>query len=508
MSCLEISYSSIPLSGYHSQHHIEPRTKISIFSLLNPEPIQTFPEVDTPSAVSQTPPSPVTSYRDCRVLDLSGYERKDHTRRISKSYRKSPYPTQHERARQSRRTSARLAGTTTIIAGKRLGESSKGVWISLDTHLNNAELEREARRCRAEWRKDQAKRVEAPRPAHHSQPEIKALALWLADVLCDTFLDEQTESGTCVLKELGAEIKSLLSSCINPSTSTLFLALFYMRKLFSDHLHLRGYSALHRAQVLFRAFCLALMLAFKWLDDYTHCVRTNVAETDEEFWRQKRANPKKYRTCWADFMSMSVSEVKSTELCALTLLDWNISVSTSDWFFWLEDLRIHTIAPSGRSICTIVAALIYTAQLELQRKSPEAPFLNPSRQSSPTRSLEPLRRLESALLVGISTVSWTVPPDVALEESPVGITDSELCPTVVVTSAPVQLNPWQTYQLSALEDCLPPSPLSQNPYYCPADFNSILPSAQNSMLPSHNSTSTPIFLDPWRVYDFKSSVYL
>lgn len=207
-------------------------------------------------------------------------------------------------------------------------------------------------------------------------------------------------------------------------------------------------------------------------------------------------------------MSMSVSEVKSTELCALTLLDWNISVSTSDWFFWLEDLRIHTIAPSGRSICTIVAALIYTAQLELQRKSPEAPFLNPSRQSSPTRSLEPLRRLESALLVGISTVSWTVPPDVALEESPVGITDSELCPTVVVTSAPVQLNPWQTYQLSALEDCLPPSPLSQNPYYCPADFNSILPSAQNSMLPSHNSTSTPIFLDPWRVYDFKSSVYL
>ncbi|KAJ3934238.1 MAG: hypothetical protein NXY57DRAFT_710851 [Lentinula lateritia] len=507
MSCLEIAYSSISLSGYHSQHHIEPRTKISIFSLLNPEPIQIFPEVDIPSTVSQTP-SPVPSYRDCRVLDLSGYERKDHARRISKSYRKSPYPTQHQRARRSRRTSACLDRGTNIIAGKRLGESSKGVWITLDTHLSNPDLEREARQCRAEWRKDQANRVEAPRPAHHSQPEIKALALWLADVLCDTFLDEQTESGTRLLKELGAEIKSLLSSCINPSTSTLFLALFYMRKLFSDHLHLRGYSALHCAQVLFRAFCLALMLAFKWLDDYTHSVRSNVAETDEEFWKQKRANPKKYRTCWADFMSMSVSEVKSTEVCALTLLDWNISVSTSDWFFWLEDLRIHTIAPSGRSICPIVAALIYTAQLEVQSKSPDAPFLNPSPQISPTRSLEPLRRLESALLVGISTGSWTVPPDVALEESPVGITHSETCPTVAVNSALVQIYPWQTYHSSALENCFPPSQLSQNPYCCPTDLNYILPSAQNSMLPSYNSTSTPIFLDPWRVYDFKSSVYL
>ncbi|KAJ3990278.1 hypothetical protein F5890DRAFT_450914 [Lentinula detonsa] len=517
MSCLELSYPTcIPLSDY-PQPQTESRTKISIISLLNPEPVHPLSTgVDIPSVTSHIPGASVHACRDCSILELSGYERnghKGHSRRVSKSYRKSksPYPVQHERARQSRRTSVRFAGNIDNIADKPKRKSSKGVRISLDAHLDNADLEENARRCRAEWLKNQPKRVEVPRPVHHTQPEIKVLALWLADVLCDTFLDEQAGSSgkQLVLQEIAAELRSLMNSCINPPNSMLFLALFYMRKLFSNRLNLRAFSDLHRAQVVFRAFCLSLMFAFKWLDDYTHSVGSCIPDANEEFWRVKRADPKKYRTCWADFMAMSVTEIQTAELCALKMLDWNISVSAPDWYFWLEDLRLHTHAQSTKSGYTTVAMLISAAQLELRRNSPDAPFMS-LRQHAFTSSPENLRRLERALLVGISVVPCTILPRNPLEECSI-IHTAELRPfedEIVHRPPPTKSvgyapgNHLATYQWN-LEGC---SPRSQNTDFRAKDDNPFAVITQNP-LPSH-STLTPIFLNPWHVYDFKSSVYL
>ncbi|KAJ4472212.1 hypothetical protein J3R30DRAFT_3709660 [Lentinula aciculospora] len=502
MSCLEVSYSNYAPSSDYTQHRTEPRTKISIFSLLNPTPVHAFDRnSDISSVVSPIPRPSASSRRDCSLLEVSGYEPQGCTRRITKSYRKSPYPAQHERARQNRRASARLTESDNAMSNKRKRKPSKGIRISLDGHLDNADLEKEARRCRVEWLQDQANRVEAPRPVQHSQSEIKVLALWLADVLSDTFLDEQIGSGRMlVLQELRTELKALLSSCINPPTSILFLALFYMRKLFLDRF-IRGHSDLHRVRVVFRGFCLALMFAFKWLDDYTHSVGSNVSKTNVEFWRRKRANPKKYRTCWADFMTMSVGEVKNAELFALKVLDWNISVSTSDWFFWLEDLRTHTIAHSAKSGYTIIAGLISAAQLELRRKSPDAPFISPARQNASTSSLESLRRLESALLVGVPVISY-------MEETPVMNTrsaelhsfeDEVVQRTMNIAGCTsLQSYPWTTSQFANLEGC---SPLSQSSDCRTTDYNSYMENDSSLNL-------TPIFLDPWRVYDFKSAIYL
>ncbi|KAJ3788833.1 hypothetical protein GGU10DRAFT_345123 [Lentinula aff. detonsa] len=300
-----------------------------------------------------------------------------------------------------------------------------------------------------------------------------------------------------------------MNSCINPPNSMLFLALFYMRKLFSNRLNVRAFSDLHRAQVVFRAFCLSLMFAFKWLDDYTHSVGSSIPDANEEFWRVKRADPKKYRTCWADFMAMSVTEIQTAELCALKMLDWNISVSAPDWYFWLEDLRLHTHAQSTKSGYTTVAMLISAAQLELRRNSPDAPFMS-LRQQAFTSSPENLRRLERALLVGISVVPCTILPRNPLEECSI-IHTAELRPfedEIVHRPPPTKSVGYApgyhlaTYQWN-LEGC---SPRSQNTDFRAKDDNPFAVITQNP-LPSH-STLTPIFLNPWHVYDFKSSVYL
>lgn len=525
-------------------------SKASISSLLNPAPYQTFTTTSTD----------VISQIACDTL--SRRERGGHvTRGIRKSYKKSPYPHESAPARRS------------FIDGKSY-RPSKRVRVSLDAYLNKADLEKEAWRSRAEWLQDEANRVEAPRPPCHSPLEVRVLAQWLANYLYDALLDERPgeffvllrvvaitwishsfpESGKAILlKELRAEIRSLLSSCINPPSSMLFLALLYLRKLFPYHLDLQRYCDLDCAKVVFRALCVALMFAFKWLDDFTHGIASTISDSDEEFWRRKRANPRKYRTCWSvlscrflrislkfvsrsDFMSMSVAQVKDTERYALSVLDWNISVSSSDWYFWLENLHAHSLSHCKNSGYVTVAKLIGAAQYELGRKSSAespaaAPFMSPSWGRASPSLLVPLRSLERALLVGIPVDLVSVHPDISLDETSEWTSPTaELCcsedeivyrPAKVIGCAPGPSYPFKT------ESDSDHSFVSTQALSIPADF----PWTRQDMRALHDFVTrgnqpssvcaavehgdddpsiTPIFLkSSWRVYDFQrgSSVY-
>ncbi|KAE9406022.1 hypothetical protein BT96DRAFT_1015261 [Gymnopus androsaceus JB14] len=476
-------------------------SKASISSLLNPAPYQTFTTTSTD----------VISQIACDTL--SRRERGGHvTRGIRKSYKKSPYPHESAPARRS------------FIDGKSY-RPSKRVRVSLDAYLNKADLEKEAWRSRAEWLQDEANRVEAPRPPCHSPLEVQSAGAM------------RPESGKAILlKELRAEIRSLLSSCINPPSSMLFLALLYLRKLFPYHLDLQRYCDLDCAKVVFRALCVALMFAFKWLDDFTHGIASTISDSDEEFWRRKRANPRKYRTCWSDFMSMSVAQVKDTERYALSVLDWNISVSSSDWYFWLENLHAHSLSHCKNSGYVTVAKLIGAAQYELGRKSSAespaaAPFMSPSWGRASPSLLVPLRSLERALLVGIPVDLVSVHPDISLDETSEWTSPTaELCcsedeivyrPAKVIGCAPGPSYPFKT------ESDSDHSFVSTQALSIPADF----PWTRQDMRALHDFVTrgnqpssvcaavehgdddpsiTPIFLkSSWRVYDFQrgSSVY-
>ncbi|KAF5393550.1 hypothetical protein D9757_000270 [Collybiopsis confluens] len=200
----------------------------------------------------------------------------------------------------------------------------------------------------------------------------------------------------------------VLQSFVFTIMTHIFLALLYIRKLFPSGLHtmIHRYPIDNQAKLIFRAFCLALFLAFKWLDDFRLHIggRSPVAE------QQKSESPKKYRSCWADFLSMSVAEVRIAEISALNVLNWNISVSAPEWHFWLDELHDYTVLRPDSASFTTAVDLITTAQEELGRTCPEAPFMSsPPRENSSRSSLEPLIR---ALLVGIA-------PPVLQSSSPV-----------------------------------------------------------------------------------------
>ncbi|KAJ3776670.1 hypothetical protein FB446DRAFT_276017 [Lentinula raphanica] len=511
MSCLQLAYPTYPPLSNDPQLP-QSQSKISIYSLLNPEPVQTYSERTNMPSVASRILRP--SVQACNLIEPSGHEPKGQSRRISKSYRTSPYPGQHERARQTRRTSVRFAGN--IDNADHQQTLSKGI---LGSYQGKIYVKQEAVRPRAQRPVVQAKRVEASKPVRLSPPETNALALWIADVLYDTFSDEQAlgSSRPTIMPVLIEELRSLIQSCINPSTSTLLLSLHYMRKLFPNRFNFRCCPDSYRAQVLFRAFCLALMFAFKWLDDYTQSLGSNIPKTNVEFWRLKRADPKKYRTCWVDFMGMSLAEVKKVEICGLKRLDWNIAVSTSEWYFWLEDLRLHTDVQSERPGYQIVSGLIRGAQLALCRSSPDAPFMSPRQHESPTSS-ESQQQLEDSLFAGIPVVpQWSIVPNVLLEEPTIVHTAELRSPEDEVVHRPAKSvgmisapgSHLATYQRRDLKG-LSYSDESQDPdsKYLPTNQDTFTVIVQHP-LPTYQyqTTFTPFFLDPRRIYDFQSAVY-
>lgn len=226
---------------------------------------------------------------------------------------------------------------------------------------------------------------------------------------------------------------------------------------------------------------------------------------------------------------MSVDQVKDTERAALAVLDWNISVSTSDWFFWLESLHVHTLLHSNESGYMIVLELISRAQNELRLKSsaessPASPFGSPS-WGQPSASLARLRPLERALLIGIHIDSLSVHPvnplDTTSEWTPPIYTAELRCSedeivhrsTKTIGCAPGQSFAW------------PPSTKTEN-YPIPSQTWTIPSWTQEEMrasrttlgnqpsyiaLEDHNPALTPIFLrSSWRAYNCKtldSSVY-
>ncbi|KIK65547.1 hypothetical protein GYMLUDRAFT_39018 [Collybiopsis luxurians FD-317 M1] len=200
----------------------------------------------------------------------------------------------------------------------------------------------------------------------------------------------------------------------------LFLSLFYIRKLFPSGLRIiHGYPVHDQAKIVFRAFCIALLLAFKWLDDFEPRIGDRPPIVEDDHWREKRKDPTKYRSCWSDFMTMSIAEVQAVEVSALVVLDWNISISTPDWYFWLDELHDYTVVEPESTSYATVAQLIVAAQEELDQTCPDASFMSSlSLEGSRARSPEPLSRLARALLVGINPPfesPFPVTPEYALE---------------------------------------------------------------------------------------------
>ncbi|KAF9076468.1 hypothetical protein BDP27DRAFT_1414342 [Rhodocollybia butyracea] len=524
MSCFEVSYASASTLLLQT----ETQSRVAMPNL-NPEPLPTI--VSMPLTVSMSQIARGSARRPSHKIanGSDGFERKGSARGVAKSYRKSPYPYEREHARTKRRPSVRLIRDIDI---QELTENkaykpfpSKHARISLDALLNEADLEKQARKCRAEWLKEQASRVETPRPRQHSPEEIRTLGQWLADVLTDTLLYDRdlTEPGrTHLLGELRAELRSLLDSCINPPKSMVFLALYYMRRLFPFPLDLRGCSDLDRAKVIFRAFCIALLLAFKWLDDYSHSIESNIPKSNKEFWKLKRENPKKYRTCWADFLFMTVTEVKNVELAALDTLNWNISVSTSEWFFWLEDLRNHTMSRSHSQVYVNVARLIFTTQEELRWNFPNASS-TPSRASALSCSLGTLRRLECAILVGIPIIPWTVSYPESPQKKWVSPTADLRCyedeivsqPKQNIGFAPGSSSIWtgsvnETYRtplrLSPREDHIGAMPHDLT--YSTTGATQPLSTLDQHSSPYYSAPLTPVFHDPWPTYNLTVPAHL
>lgn len=161
--------------------YAETASKASIFSLLNPAPFQKpLERSDLPASISEFNDDERTCISTSS--EYSRYERRGRatTRGIRKSYRRSPYP--HDSAVFRRSSTAREGRPYRL---------TKRARVSLDAYLNEADLEKEARKCRAEWLKDEANRVEAPRPPSHTQSEVRALARWLADYSYNTLSDER-----------------------------------------------------------------------------------------------------------------------------------------------------------------------------------------------------------------------------------------------------------------------------------------------------------------------------
>lgn len=186
----------------------ETASKASIFSLLNPAPLQDFVQRSTmPALISEITDDEQISISTSSTR--SRYERRGRTttRGIRKSYRRSPYP--HDSA-VFRRSSTGREGRPYRL--------TKHARVSLDAYLNEADLDKEARKCRAEWLKDEANRVETPRPPSHSQSEVRALARWLADYSYNTLSDERPG-------------KNCFCCCYHRRISLTFLPRFWQRDL-------------------------------------------------------------------------------------------------------------------------------------------------------------------------------------------------------------------------------------------------------------------------------------
>ncbi|RDB23214.1 hypothetical protein Hypma_009627 [Hypsizygus marmoreus] len=160
-------------------------------------------------------------------------------------------------------------------------------------------------------------RVAIQEKIRHERTKLHPFAEWLSDHLHALLVvqDRARPMLLCPVQEI--VISKLLDILVQyrPEASIVFLALWYLSRLFPQGLVSCYIFQEYSTEIIARVFLLGLTFATKWLDDLTRKNGT-----------------------WMRFCSLEIKSINQIEKSALVVLDYNLHISNGEWEAWLLHL--------------------------------------------------------------------------------------------------------------------------------------------------------------------------